>query len=113
MTEIVLWGLVMAIIIKADIPKHCYECYIQKNWTFDFICPLMEKDADLNTWMRADCRHPDCPIIGEIPDEHGRLVSLDKLKESLNQKIFVEGSITVRDITDLLDNAPTVVEATT
>lgn len=59
----------MALIINADMPKNCYDCYINKNWTFDYICPLIEKDADLSTWLRADCRHPSCPIIGEIPYE--------------------------------------------
>ena len=89
----------MALIVKGNMPRECCEC--------DYRCGI-----NIIAWtMKSSGRHPSCPIIGEIPDEHGRLVSLDKLKESFNQKIFVEGSITVRDITDLLDNAPVVVEA--
>lgn len=81
----------MAIIIKADMPKDCYDCYINKNWTFDYICPLMEKGADLNTWLRADCRHPNCPIAGEIPDEYGRLIDTDTIG-SKDEWAMVEAS---------------------
>lgn len=103
----------MALIIKADMPKNCYDCYIKKNWTFDYICPLMDKDADLDTWLRADCRHPSCPILGEISDEHGRLKDYDKIKEVLTKNFDVNADSLVYYILSLIDETDTVLEANT
>lgn len=71
----------MAILIEnMEMPKYCYECL---TIGLDFEnCPLNKSEsADANTWMRCDHRHPDCPIVGEIPDKHGDLIDRDKFLE--------------------------------
>ena len=92
----------MALIIKADMPTRCREC---RDMGFDIPnCPLHKHTQ--GNWYRIG-KHPDCPIIGEIPNEHGRLVDADELKKdalccgSKFQNAFIR-RITV---------APTVVEA--
>lgn len=96
----------MILLIKADNrPKKCGEC---KGW---YKCEGWEKEPYT------------CPIIGEIADDHGRLIDADKLKENLKGKIIrvvVDGydgtviavkDVEISDFFYLIDEAPTVMEA--
>ena len=82
------------IVVKGKMPTKCYDCL---TIGFDFEnCPLNKSEsADANTWMRCDHRHPDCPIVGEIPDEHGDLIDRDYVKKNQIS----------------LNDAPTILEA--
>lgn len=102
----------MALIIKADMPKRCYDCYINNNWTLDYICPLMKKDVDLDTWLRSDCRHPSCPILGEIPNEHGALIDRHELVRIVECWSACHTALfSFSDFIKLIYDAPVVVEA--
>ena len=60
----------MALIIKGgEIPVDCFGC--------DEMFTLSQCPIHLNEPLKYcdGTRHPDCPIIGEIPDSHGRLIS--------------------------------------
>ena len=95
----------MALIIKGDMPKAC-------NW-FD----ENGKHRFCNVNAFCDCRiysrgkrPSDCPILGEIPDKHGRLidanVAYDKIAEQEG------GNYVDMDTVDLgLQETPTILEA--
>ena len=82
----------MAIIVKVEMPDCCgYDCDL---WS-EGICVPLQKVVDTHT------RDHDCPIIGEIPNEHGRLIDADELRMEYE---YGENRKKV-------DNAPTVIEA--
>ena len=98
----------MALIIDAEMPHSCFDC------------PCLYREVD----GRYFCRHSDgllyplyypmtdgCPILGEIPDKHGRLidanVAYDKIAEHEG------GNYVDMDAVDLgLQETPTILEAT-
>lgn len=101
----------MALIIEGDMPTKC--CLGN--------CPIHESCNKYDSL--ADTRPFDCPILGEIPDEHGRLIDADALiKRNRESKGILEefkGDPTlvkvgyksvIWEIKDL-ENAPTIVEA--
>lgn len=117
----------MALIIKGDMPKAC-------NWFDDNgkhrFCKV-NAFCDCRIYTK-DKRPSDCPILGEIPDEHGKLIDADKfitelratinkvLLGSLLHNIFVNDESVKQDtldginfVLDRLENAPTVLEAST
>lgn len=94
----------MALIIRGDMPKAC-------NWFDDSgkhrFCKV-NAFCDCRIYTR-DKRPSDCPILGEIPDEHGRLVDGDKLLADHNPNENWDYMV----LECIIRNAPTVVEATT
>ena len=92
----------MALIIKGDMPKGCgWDChYVAVNKYYDerddkihkcVFCALNHsiryKDSGIPEEYEHT-RHPNCPIIGEIPDKHGRLIVADALLEKLEKIVF-------------------------
>ena len=99
----------MAIIIKADMPKACITGKLP-NYNYCFHFEKCDKACG------GDERPSDCPIIGEIPDEHGRLVDKDAILDAYNKELYYwqESPRTAHDeLVHIVQNAPTVVEATT
>lgn len=90
----------MAIVIDAPRVKNCGDCigyYRCKGWT----------DKPYS-----------CPVIGEIPDKHGRLIDADKLavavaeaQDSMLHKEY-DPFMLLGDILRWIDLAPTILEAT-
>ena len=93
----------MALIIKGDMPKACN--WFDENGKHRF-CKV-NAFCDCRIYARGK-RPSDCPIIGEIPNEHGRLVDADILladhPKTANWDYMV--------LECIIRNAPTVVEAT-
>lgn len=98
----------MIAIPNIDKPKGCGKCEV---WS---LChyPKVDKGYD-------DKVMPDCPLI-EIPTPHGRLIDADKLRAILrrwtedewNQKASpVSWAYAYEDLIDLIDDAPTILEA--
>lgn len=82
----------MALIIKGDMPKACAWNDTEGN---NYTC--FNLDACRIQGPHSYLHRPsDCPILGEIPDEHGELVDRDYIKENRLS----------------LNGAPVVVEAT-
>ena len=107
----------MGIIIKADMPIKCEECRFHakraySNYGYVHFCyaqEMAEKDKTDELMKR-------CPILGEIPDEHGRLVDKDAILDAYNKELYYwqESPRTAHDeLVHIVQNAPTVVEATT
>lgn len=91
----------MALIIKGEMPKG--KCWWHDEQGKEHECQFFPctRDAD------------NCPIIGEIPDKHGRLIDVDELKASIHMN-HLNKFATIRDVQvlyKLLNEAPTVLEA--
>ena len=85
----------MALIIKAQMPKGC-EWTDKTSRTGMGYCPLKDRcmayREELSKQYTINA-HPidyipsDCPIIGEIPDKHGRLISESDLASLIVEDI--------------------------
>lgn len=90
-----------------DMPKNCERCPIREG-TF---CDIIRKDID-RFYGGAVRRDKDCPLV-EVP-EHGRLIEASTFGVVMYQgskydnEDFLAG---MEYILDLIDNAPTVIEA--
>ena len=87
----------MALIIKGAMPKGCgWDChYVAVNKYYDerddkihkcVFCALNHSIRYKDSGFPEEyehTRHPDCPIIGEIPDKHGRLVEADEITDAI------------------------------
>ena len=67
------------LIVEMEMPKFCI-------WRDDknepHRCPLLNEDDDCvlqdsNIWMGWNEQYAHCPIVGELPDEHGDLIDRD------------------------------------
>ena len=81
-----------AIVEGVSMVRHCGECELNK----------------LN-WGRCHQILRGCPIIGEIPDKHGRLIDADKLMQWI-EHVYGDKDI-IKFITDDIKRQPTIVEA--
>ena len=97
----------MARVIDAERPHACWAC--------DYRCGL-----NIIARTEEEGIADDCPIIGEIPDKHGRLGDLDALVEHImnvyctnckRSKVMCK-ACEYGDMIDEIDNAPIVLEAT-
>lgn len=95
----------MSVLIKGvKPPDSCFECPFRgvdeeladfcRVPTFEFI------------WCKYDKRSDDCPLV-EIP-KHGRLIDADAQRNIFAK---LEFSSDMGDAMEILDNAPTVIEA--
>ena len=62
------------IVIKGKMPKNCHEC--KNGW-----CQEWERVRDMTKE-----KSKDCPIVGEIPDKHGRLIDADAIGNWLREQ---------------------------
>lgn len=87
------------IVINGDMPKNCEECDLQMS------CPV-------HFSAREDkaSRHSSCPIIGEIPDEHGDLIDRDKLLFDI-VKINCLDDVAKDEILETIQKYPVILEA--
>ena len=64
------------VLIRMEIPESCNECFVKP-----VFCPSirgrMESDTAPYTWIPANYRHDDCPLI-KVP-HHGRMIDADAL----------------------------------
>lgn len=107
------------IVIDMELPKTCRSC----NLSFDAYGSITEgKCAALRfgvTYMN-DRRNPICPIVCEIPGEHGRLIDADVFKEKIKtvrlERPVRNNAIEIVELGNLfegfIDKAPTVLEST-
>lgn len=102
----------MALIIKGgEIPVDCLGC---DEMVMLSLCPI-----HLNEPLKYcnGTRHPDCPIIGEIPDKHGDLIDEDEFRQVIYREIRNHRkdepiTMILKGILWEMDNAPVIVEAT-
>lgn len=104
----------MALIIKGDMPTSCERCPFNEHWwksSWDY----GERCRLTGTSTECTSRPSDCPIIGEILDEHGVLGDISDLAMSLYSELETQEIKTLDDVMKIIkkvfDNAPVVVEA--
>lgn len=109
----------MALIIKGEMPTCCWDC--DRDWETN--CPLSASNEVYEEWkdVENEVRHPDCPIIGEIPDKHGDLIDRDKASTQIIAEICqfcasaengnCDGCL-VQKCLEAIGRVPTIVEAT-
>ena len=90
----------MALIVDAQMPKNCLSCPSKEHCLAFGKLHFNERLKMLDECRRAD----NCPIIGEIPDSHGRLIDATELEAS---DVILIGE----DAWNMVHNAPTVLEA--
>lgn len=72
----------MSVLIKGmEMPKSCFDCHLFKNDE----CILIDyEDKDICDYGDMDLSQTGiCPIIGEIPEKHGRLISAKRIEFEL------------------------------
>lgn len=100
----------MALIIKGDMPtgKGCDGCEFQTSRCEQMdACTCYLFGGVIHNFHNE--RHENCPIIGEIPDKHGRLIDADKLIHAFDNRTDLP---TGYDIYTAIAEAETIVEAT-
>jgi len=99
----------MALIIKGEMPTCCWYC----DRDLETNCPITESNEGYEEWKNIvnEVRHPDCPIIGEIPDRHGDLKDANAILRWLNAKADNRVPVTLGEIIDFIEKQPTVLEA--
>lgn len=106
----------MALIIKGDMPTCCGLCWECLGGGADaYYCNRAKRQIS-EVVPPYDKRMEWCPIIGEIPDKHGRLVDADAFKKSLIEARYTDNpnkEKTYNKALDILFDAPTVLEAST
>ena len=98
----------MALIIKGKMPTKCIECRFCNEFGDYPVCITMPMKVEEN-----DVFPKGCPILGEIPDEHGDLIDRSFLKGASYEIMRFPDDEANKMYLELIDNAPTVVEATT
>lgn len=79
---------VMGIYIEnIEMPKNCNHCFVTPG-----CCPAIRKriesDTPGYTWIPANYRHEDCPLV-HAHEPHGRLIDADEfLKRAIGTKCF-------------------------
>lgn len=103
----------MALIIKGDMPSCCAVCCDCNSADDGNFCNRTGNRLG-NDWQLY--RPLNCPIIGEIPDSHGRLIDADELEKAVEKMVVCDSyeyTIAHEMVKKLLKIAPTVLEATT
>ena len=101
----------MAVILDMEMPKG--KCWWHDENGKEHECKLFPCGVSC---FDSYFREKSCIIIGEIPDEHGRLkdesVIIEKINELLKKRSWAFAA-NVQEIIDIIKNVPTIVEAST
>lgn len=109
----------MSVLVKGmEMPKHCAECgFLEAEYTLECNC-LRKKMQGI-----FEGRDRDCPLV-EVHTPHGRLIDADETmrqwgldkatkygNENAEQQLFSYSTMMMYEIVDIIDDAPTVIEA--
>ena len=95
----------MATVVKMPTPKSCVDCRLCSCLFGEILCPVAGTIEDPHKIL------PECFVVGEIPDIHGRLIDADFIVSCLAE-IKDTYPRTYEIIKGILDKTPTVLEAT-
>ena len=96
----------MSVVLKMDMPITCSSCRFQ-DVGLCYAVGDHPSEAEYIPYELLDKAKPEwCPIIGEIPDSHGRLVDADAL--IVNK---FKNPISYNAFTNLINRQMTVVKA--
>jgi hypothetical protein len=111
----------MSVLIKGmDLPKSCATCKLicqdtaYKISTFEQVITYFCKELDENNVIQNTLiKLPNCPLV-EIPTLHGRLIDVDALQQKIIDTVNSgepNEKFTARDVIQLIEYAPTIIEA--
>ena len=93
-----------------DMPESCLKC----PFTYEGDCTAKEGLFEIYLLDKTLTeRHPDCPLV-EVHTPHGRLIDVDALKQQIIETVNSgkpDEKLTARDVIQLIENAPTIIEA--
>lgn len=104
----------MALIIKAYNPSRCGDCDLCELYTDMMTEESCYKCVVTTNVVDTEKKHYTCPIIGEIPDSHGRIIVADKLLEKLEKIVLPDDlahTIARGIMKQIVEDATTIVEA--
>lgn len=92
-----------------EMPKYCAVCPLRVDGLHTFQCMRLLGRA--YTYELVEQRQEDCPLV-ELPDNHGRIVDLDRVLDWLiNEKRVFSMAMSAK-VVKALSDAPVIVEAT-
>lgn len=95
------------IVMKGKKPRACFENWDERRM---FPCHFLSScEEEMKMPSEPEIKHPNCPIVAEIPDKHGRLIDADVLKRKMIDYGWKHPDSTV---TEFVDDIPTILEAT-
>ena len=102
----------MSVLVKGmDMPSSCGDCQFRKRFGYDdeIDCTLI-KGAFMAYPESHERRHKDCPLV-EVKTPHGDLIDRDALDEAVSNFDWGQDSYWCENASDLVNEAPTVIEA--
>ena len=98
------------IVLQSLMPDKCKRC--KESGGLEDVLHLINTDGDYVDFFCDGQSPKTCPIKGEIPDEHGRLIDADMLKETLMKSAYPEQrEWYFAEACQFVDEVPTVLEA--
>jgi hypothetical protein len=75
-------------VVRMEMPKHCGECELQiwDIWPGSFKCAKTR--LDIMSHIRNRTKPNDCPIICQLPEGHGRLVSEKSVRWAIDDIVL-------------------------
>ena len=109
----------MGVYIKGiEMPKNCMSCPFPSVGVDWYYCYCPGVDGKAYDFEQSNTVPDDCPLVA-LPDKHGRLVDADALRDRLrnladddwNANTTTTWSEAFSECDDMVDDAPTIVEA--
>ena len=94
------------IVLQGSMPDICKRCK-ERGGLEDGLYRVHTEEDYVNFYCDGQSQKT-CPIIGEIPDKHGRLIDADALVDALRKQVMVDIPYRVKEV---IENQPTVLEA--
>lgn len=95
-------------VVRMEMPESCYVCPCLDDYGDYPRCRISEEQRGYNFPIRKK-RMPNCPIICQLPEGHGRLVDADEATEKLIHYGFRAIDMTVHECIE--DEITTIVPA--
>ena len=101
-------------VVRMEMPESCDMCPCLDDYGDYPRCRISGEQRGYNFPVREK-RMPNCPIICQLPEGHGRLVDADALVAEFHRLTLGENSLIEKFFADgvyaVIDNAPTIVPA--
>ena len=98
----------MSVLVRGmEMPENCMDCKIKQydEYEDDCICPFS------GVMCLSIGRQDACPLV-EVPTPHGRLIDADRLKADNPRHMDADVPyVTEVTVEEIIDDAPTVIEA--
>lgn len=95
-------------IVRMEMPKSCWDCPCFDDYGDYPRCEITNDQRGYNFPIHEK-RMPNCPLICQLPESHGRLVDADKLADDMKARKAFFGRMS--DPQCLVEDAPTIIPA--